>query len=344
MPKEIPIMFCFDKNYVIPASVAFYSLLENADSKYNYIFYVLHSDISNEQQRKLKKTISSFKNAKIIFKNMNHRLEEEWQDFYKGDHFSKEVMYKLLTASLFPKYDFIIVSDVDVVFLKDISKSIYYIKDDENYYIAGVKPIGKVKNYLNVYKKEWSQDEIDILGEVCGGYLVMNLKKIRENNIETKFMNYLKENFQRLNQMEQDILNIVCHNHIKHLPLEYVACSYMWDYFLNNEDMITDCNYSFKQIKYAMDHPIQLHYATGIKPWKNVDCTKSDVWFSYIVKTPFIKEYLQNLPYKIVLPDERINEIINENCNKTKTVIPNIISRIFGKIKRVIKKLVHYVL
>lgn len=27
---EIPIMFCFDKNYVIPASVAFYSLLENA--------------------------------------------------------------------------------------------------------------------------------------------------------------------------------------------------------------------------------------------------------------------------------------------------------------------------
>ena len=27
---EIPIAICFDKNYVIPASVAFYSLLENA--------------------------------------------------------------------------------------------------------------------------------------------------------------------------------------------------------------------------------------------------------------------------------------------------------------------------
>ncbi|MGX2983336.1 glycosyltransferase family 8 protein [Helicobacter sp. 23-1045] len=27
---EIPIAFCFDKNYVIPAGVAFYSLLENA--------------------------------------------------------------------------------------------------------------------------------------------------------------------------------------------------------------------------------------------------------------------------------------------------------------------------
>ncbi|WP_180762735.1 hypothetical protein [Helicobacter sp. 12S02232-10] len=28
--QAIPVMFCFDKNYVIPASVAFYSLLKNA--------------------------------------------------------------------------------------------------------------------------------------------------------------------------------------------------------------------------------------------------------------------------------------------------------------------------
>ena len=30
----IPIMTCFDKNYVIPAAVAFYSLLENASQEY----------------------------------------------------------------------------------------------------------------------------------------------------------------------------------------------------------------------------------------------------------------------------------------------------------------------
>ncbi len=29
MKKIIPMMFCFDQNYVIPAAVAFYSLLEN---------------------------------------------------------------------------------------------------------------------------------------------------------------------------------------------------------------------------------------------------------------------------------------------------------------------------
>ncbi|MDO7252589.1 hypothetical protein [Helicobacter cappadocius] len=31
----IPVMFCFDTNYVIPASVAFFSLLKN--TKYTYM-------------------------------------------------------------------------------------------------------------------------------------------------------------------------------------------------------------------------------------------------------------------------------------------------------------------
>ena len=178
MKKEIPIMFCFDKNYVIPAAVAFYSLLQFADKKYKYIFYVLHSDITENQQQKLRDTIKEFDNCELKFVDMAHRLEKEWQKSYRGDHFSKEVMYKLLTASLFPQYDKIIISDVDVVFLDDISNSYFEldaIKDDA--YIAGVKPIGKIKNYFDNYKNQWSNEEIEKLGEICGGYLVMNLKK-----------------------------------------------------------------------------------------------------------------------------------------------------------------------
>ena len=343
MQKEIPIMFCFDKNYVIPAAVAFYSLLEHANKKYNYVLYVLHSDISAKQQKQLEETIKEFKNAKIVFKNMNHRLDEEWKECYRGDHFSKEVMYKLLVASIFPQYDTIIVSDVDVVFLGDISKSYHFIKENEDYYIAGVKPIGKVMDYLNCYKNSWSDEEIEKLGEVCGGYLVMNLKKIREDNIEDKFMNSIKENSHRLNQMEQDILNIVCYKHIKHLPLQYIACSYMWDYFKNEKDLHTDSNYSFKEIKLAMEKPIQLHYATSIKPWKNVDCTKSEIWFEYIVKTPFLKEYLTELPHKIVLPPERVKEsapvivkkesIIHKILRKLKSIVKRIYREIFKNAK-----------
>lgn len=320
MKKEIPIMFCFDKNYVIPASVAFYSLLQHANKNYKYIFYVLHSDIEEWQQKKLYATIEEFDNCEIKFINMEHKLENEWKKSYRGDHFSKEVMYKLLVASIFPQYDKLIISDVDVVFLDDISPSYFAldaIKDEA--YVAGVKPIGKIRNYFQNYTNQWSEKEITKLGEICGGYLVMNLKKIREDNVEQKFMKCLKKNSHRLNQMEQDILNLVCYGKIKHLDLKYVACSYLWDYFKTEEDTESDENYSKKEIEEALNHPVQLHYATSIKPWKNVDCTKSEIWFQYIAKTPLLKDYLKWLPNNIIVPEERINYTIKSS--KTKRII-----------------------
>lgn len=342
MKNEIPIMFCFDKNYVIQASVAFYSLLEHANKKFNYLFYVLHTDICKEQQDKLQDTIKEFKNCKLEFINMSNKFDELWNKIYRGDHFSKEVMYKILPASIFPKLDKIIVSDVDVVFLDDISDSFFEISTEEDAYIAGVKPIGKIKSYLQVYNAQWNEEEREKMGNICGGYLVMNLKKIREDNYEEVFIKFFEENGYRLNQMEQDIFNITCYGKLKHLHLKYVACSYMWDYYKTQEDINTDENYSSKEIKEAMNNPVQLHYATGIKPWKNVDCTKSEEWFKYLVKTPFIKEYLKQLPYNIILPEERLSEIANNNVKEEIQMKKsnNIFSRSFRTIKKIIKKII----
>ncbi len=318
MKKIIPVMFCYDTNYVIQSAVAFHSLMIHANKEFLYKFYILHSDITDEQQKKLKETVKEFDNCELIFIDMRNRLEEEWKESYRGDHFTKEVMYKLLTASLFPQYDKLIVSDVDVVFLGDISESYFMldsVKDKE--YIAGVKPIGKVKGYLQNYIGQWSQEEIDILGETCGGYLVMNLKKIREDNVEEKFLESLKENAYRLNQMEQDILNIVCEGHIKHLPLKYVACSYMWDYYPDKKSMENDENYTKKEIMDAMTNTVQLHYATSIKPWKNVDCTLSEIWFQALVQTPFLREFLEKLPKMIVIPpSEAENNPVEDDAKK----------------------------
>lgn len=337
MQKIIPVMFCYDKNYVIQSAVAFYSLMKYANPKYLYKFYILHSDISDEQQNMLNETIKEFKNCELNFINMEHKFEKEWKECYSGDHFSKEVMYKLLTASIFPEYDKIVVSDVDVVFLGDISPAYFAIdekKDKE--YIAGVKPIGKVKNYLQNYIDKWSQDEIDILGETCGGFLVMNLKRIREENVEERFLKSLKDNSHRLNQMEQDILNIVCEGKIKHLPLNYVACSYMWDYYKTDKDYKTDVNYSEEEIRDAMTSPVQLHYATSIKPWKNVDCTLSATWFSYLAKTPFAQEFYNQLPYKIVIPNERL--IVNKNTSiKKESLYRRIANKIPYSVRLTIK-------
>lgn len=293
---EIPIMFCFDKNYVIPASVAFYSLLEHANKNYFYHLFVLHSDISEYHQNKLRKTIEIFSEyCKLEFIDMDNRFIDIWNELPKGTHYSKEVLYKLLLPSIFPQYDKMIVSDVDVVFLGDISKSYTDTLMKKGDCLLSVKQIGALKDYLHVYEKEWTSDEIEKLGLMCGGYLVMNLGEMRKSNMEQICINYLKNNTYRLNQFEQDVINICFADKCSFLPLNYVTCTYCWDYYKTEEDMENDSVFTKEEIIDAMEHPIQLHYATNIKPWKNVGCAKSEEWFKYIVKTPFLNEYLYNL-------------------------------------------------
>lgn len=300
MNSEIPVVFYFDNNYVIQASVTFYSIMENANKDYFYKFFVLHTDITEENQAKLFETIKDFKNVSLEFINMENRLDDLWNKLKTKGHFTKETFYKMLTASIFPQYDKVITTDVDVVFLGDIAPSYFELQENEDNYIAGVKPVGKIMWYYDNYKKSFSDKEIEKMA-ICGGYLVMNLKKIREDKMENKFMKCFKDNAHRLNQAEQDILNLCCYPKIKYLPLKNLVCSYVYDYYNAEEDFENDSQYSKEELIDAYNNPIQLHYATSIKPWNIVNATKSDEWFKYLVKTPFLQEYLNTLPDKIQL-------------------------------------------
>lgn len=326
MKKEIPIMFCFDNNYVIPAAVAFYSLLEHANKNYRYKLYVLHSDISDNNIKMLFETVSQFSTfSELEFIDMSHKFNNLWERIRTKGHFSKEVMYKVLVSSIFPQYEKIIVSDVDVVFLGDISESYTEFNTNDDYYLAGVRPVGKVMYYMNNYRPNFNESEIEALSSFCGGYIVFNLKKLREDKMEKKFIKCFEKNAYRLNQMEQDVLTLCCYPKVKFLSLSYVACSYMWDMYKSDIDFHSDVNYSEKELRESMSHPIQLHYATSIKPWKNVDITKSEEWFKYIVKTPFLGLYLSELPQKIIIPPK---EGLSEIKRLTKKLIFKQLSRI----------------
>ena len=58
--------------------------------------------------------------------------------------------------------------------------------------------------------------------------------------------------------MEQDVLNICCYNKVNYLKLNYVACTYLWDYFDNEKEKSKDRVYAYEEIKDAMENPIQL--------------------------------------------------------------------------------------
>lgn len=157
--KIIPIMFCFDKNYCIPASIAFNhffaiqqnialwggvkleSKLESSNKeKLFYKLYVLHNDITKDYQDLLQDSIKPFSDFSTLhFINTSNTFAKQWSDISHKAHYAKEMLYKILLSSNFPKYDKIIVSDVDVVFLGDVSKSFLEFDTDDDIYISGVK-------------------------------------------------------------------------------------------------------------------------------------------------------------------------------------------------------------
>lgn len=65
--ETIPIFFTFNRYYVLPAAVAFYSLLKNASKEYKYILYVLHKELGEKHKTILKNVITKFDNASLFF-------------------------------------------------------------------------------------------------------------------------------------------------------------------------------------------------------------------------------------------------------------------------------------
>lgn len=294
--REIPVMHCFDNNYVIPAAVSFYSMLENADPSYFYKLFVLHSDITVQNQAKLRHLVERFENASIEFIEMQHRFNDTWNSLRNTDHLSKEMLYKILAPEIFPQYDKIIITDVDVVFLGDIAPSFDVLQPESECYFAGVRQINPDKSFLrpyyNSYKAAFSEEEYHQL-KICGGYLVSNLKKQRNDQMEEVFISYLINNGDRFVQAEQDVFNFCCRDkQIAYLPLNYVVCSYMYDICSSMDITASDPFYTYVEMKNAMEKPVQLHYATKTKPWNSPESTMAAIWFEYLGKTNFQSDYL----------------------------------------------------
>lgn len=292
---DIPVMHFFDNRYVIPAAVSFYSMLENASKEHNYILYVGHNDITLENQAKLQSVVRLFQNAKIEFINMAGKFSELFAQTKSKGHYTKEMYYKFLVPSLVPQHNKVIVTDVDVVFLDDISKDYINFNVNEQYYFGGVKCLLRkgcsLDEWRKVYEKEFSLQERSFLG-FAGGYYIFNCIKMRKDSMERRFIEFAINNAQRLIQPEQDTISICCKTMKKDLHPRALVCTYSYDMYKSESDYQKDILYDADTVKYSLDNPIQLHYATSRKPWNSV-CQKQEIWFSYLIKTGLFSEFIK---------------------------------------------------
>ena len=280
--EVIPIFLTFDEKYVLPGGVAIYSLLKHASKAYSYKIIIAGENISPRGRKIIDYAIREYREyVNIEYINIEGDINEVWKTSIKTAYFTVEAAYKLFIAEILRQYDKIIISDVDVIFSSDISEVYQQFKIGKGYFFAGVRPVEKIYDfYNNSYALSFTPQEIiDQKNGIASGFLIADLKSIREYNKEKDFIRSFEENSNRLVQPEQDVINFTCSGHLLFLPLRFLVCNYIYDLYRDN---LEDVVYTPNEIIEAMNRPVQLHFPGKPKPWESRTITKSEVWYSYL--------------------------------------------------------------
>ncbi|PUD28424.1 glycosyltransferase family 8 protein [Helicobacter pylori] len=282
-----------------------------------YQIHCLVENLSTESIAKLEETIAPFSAfSSIEFLDISNEGLEPRHNYRKLDpliaseikklylklnafsqkRFSKMIMCRFFFASLFPQYDKMIMFDVDTLFVNDISES-FFIPLETHYFGAvrekdliamdrnsakdlyelrqmHAKTIGVADAFPNL-------EEAQILFDnyFNAGFLALNLKLWREENLENQLIGFFLLKNEKLLFSDQDALCFVCRGRILELPYSYNA----HPSFLDTP--------SFPSIKEAR----MLHF-WGDKPWKLFSVIGAKKWHEALIQTPFKDAYF-NAPF-----------------------------------------------
>ena len=107
--------------------------------------------------------------------------------------------------------------------------------------------------------------------------LLININKIRKDNITEKFIELSKKNYE---SQAQDVLNVACYGKILTLPPKYNAMVYRLQ---ENNPLLKDL-YSEEDIIEANTDPLIIHYSNTNKPWKNIGIYMEKYWWDIAKK------------------------------------------------------------
>lgn len=280
--KTVPVVFATNENYAPYAGVAICSMLENSSEKNFYDVYVFHTGLSDKTTENFEKL--SRKNCRVTCLDVNSYIDAEIP-LYENFHFSKEMYYRILIPTILPQYDKVIYLDSDTVILGDIDE--LFDTDTEGCAVCGVNDV------MHSVSKEYVKNVLGLNPDryINSGVLIIDCKRFKEYEIKEKCFSVLKSSDIKFRYPDQDIINIVCQDHIKFLDR---AWNYIWHYHFpryNQSPAYLLPDGEKEDYLKAADNIKILHYTSNIKPWNNYCTAFTKIFFDYANKTePFRDE------------------------------------------------------
>ena len=243
----IPIVFSTDHNFVTPTCVTICSLLKTSlpDTRFS-INILANPDVTEEDRNTIKRQVKvSDRVSELNFVDMGRVFEKG----YETRGISTACYSRLLIPWLLPQFDKVIYSDVDIIYKGDIS-DVFSI-DLENHPVAGVT--GEIWN-KRLIRKYLVGKGLTPESYVNSGFLLINCKLQREENLREKYLELVKEKFV---YQDQDIINIACKGRI----------------------YLIEGKYNVKpSIAAGESSDVRLIHFIGLKPWQYFTYCWDDWW------------------------------------------------------------------
>lgn len=343
--NSVVVVLACNDFYVPYLSCMVQSIIQNAKQNRPYELFVFTTDISEENQGKLKKIAAHDKRFSLQCINIKSLIGN--QNFFVHLHVSVETYYRLYILLLFHDTKKVLYLDSDMVVNADIAE--LYDIDIGDSYLAAVKDIDIAGRSKSI--KELSFYVKNIVGCIGAdeyfqaGVLLLNIQAMKNKADLPELIKTATE--RNWNCWDQDVLNHVYQKKICYLNQTW-NCLMDWrEPHASRMASLKDAPFAlYNEYLEARKNPKIVHYAGYQKPWNKVNCDFAEYFWKYARQTEFYEEILRRFFEATKQPDEkdkcigdlryRIEQLEKNICSR-----PYFIKLYFGKtlIFRVLRKI-----
>ncbi len=271
--QRIPVVFGFDDNYALPASIAIKSLIDNASPNTMYDVIVFYDKL----KIKTKETIESI--YPIRWVAVDGKLLKGAPTGWSGI----ATYYRLMLADLLPEYDRVIWSDVDVLFCDDLSE--IYNMDMHGADWGGI--IAEQQDEKNGVHSHFPENKKEYI--YMPGFMIADTKQWRKKGMFNRFLKTIRDFGPRLKMFDLDVLNLTA-DKIAAVPFEYCVLEQIW----NHKNITNAPEYPWlanshgdKALENAKANPKIIHYAgMPVKIWLRKLTDISGEYLPYMLSSP----------------------------------------------------------
>ncbi len=276
--NPINILCAADDKYAPYCGVMLTSLFDNNIDREINVYIMLDKPWSVQNMSKVNQLKEKY-NQSIKFCEVNNAFFEKYPIKGAGmDHLSIVTYYRLYAADLLPKdVDKVLYLDCDII----VNDSIGELFDMDWTDIA----IGAVSDMCVEWQEFYDRLQYDkSMGYFNAGVVLMNLDYWRMHNLARQCFDYMANNYDKVENNDQDVLNVVMKDIKCQLPITYnYQIQLRMPYFFN-----TFSNEMQKEILEEVSPKI-IHYAAELKPWMAYYYSYpfNNVWHKYKRLSPW---------------------------------------------------------